>query len=110
MGEVYRARDTRLGRLAAIKLISPAQDVDARARLLQEAFSAAILSHPHICTVYDVGEEQGCVFVVMEHVEGSRSTRSFLVMGSQSSSSSATGSRSQTPSGTHMTAASSIVT
>src|SRR5512136_1149727 len=58
MGEVYRARDTRLGRIVALKVL-PADtlaDDTARARLLREASLASQLNHPHICTVHEVGE------------------------------------------------------
>src|SRR5689334_13672637 len=72
MGEVYRARDERLRRDVALKVL-PADTMDdpsARARLLGEARRAAGLNHPHICTIHDVGEEQGRVFIAMELVEG----------------------------------------
>ena len=74
MGEVYRAHDERLKREVALKVL-PAQvraDATARARLLREARSAAALSHPNICTVFDVGEDQGRDFIAMELVEGHR--------------------------------------
>jgi Tol biopolymer transport system component/predicted Ser/Thr protein kinase len=72
MGEVYRARDPRLEREVALKVL-PADtlhDPSARARLLREARLAATLNHPNICTVYDVGEADGHVFIAMELVEG----------------------------------------
>jgi TolB-like protein/tRNA A-37 threonylcarbamoyl transferase component Bud32 len=72
MGEVYRARDERLDRDVAIKVL-PAQSFDdpaARARLLREAKAAAALNHPHICTVHEVGEANGQTFIAMELVEG----------------------------------------
>ena len=61
MGEVYEARDTRLDRTVAIKVLPPAMLADgtARARLLREARLASQLNHPHICTVHDVGEADG---------------------------------------------------
>jgi serine/threonine protein kinase/tetratricopeptide (TPR) repeat protein len=72
MGEVYRARDTRLSRDVAIKVLplSSRDDQPARSRLLDEARSASQLNHPHICTIYEVGEENGVAFIVMEYVAG----------------------------------------
>ncbi|HMI30700.1 MAG TPA: protein kinase, partial [Candidatus Limnocylindrales bacterium] len=72
MGEVYRARDTKLDRTVAIKLLplSATRDPEARRRLLQEARAAASLSHPNIVTIYSVDEAEGRDFIVMEHVEG----------------------------------------
>ena len=71
MGAVYRAYDPRLQRTVAIKLLGPAvPDSDARARLLREARSASALNHPHICTIYDVGEHSGGGFIAMEYVDG----------------------------------------
>ncbi len=72
MGEVYRARDTKLDRVVAVKLLplSATQDPEARRRLLQEARSAASLSHPNIVTIYSVDQVEGRDFIVMEHVEG----------------------------------------
>jgi hypothetical protein len=72
MGEVYKARDTRLDRTVAIKVL-PAQltaDPDARERFDREARSIAALSHPHICSLYDVGRDDGADFLVMEYLEG----------------------------------------
>src|SRR5437867_2412232 len=72
MGEVYRARDEQLGRDVAIKVLPPEtfSDATARARLLREARSAAALNHPQICTVYEVGEADGTMYIAMELVEG----------------------------------------
>ena len=72
MGEVYRARDTRLDRLVAIKVIAShlLGDDHARARFERESRAIAALSHPHICTLYDVGSAAGVEFLVMEHLEG----------------------------------------
>jgi tetratricopeptide (TPR) repeat protein len=72
MGEVYRARDTRLGRIVAIKFISSDALADrfARERLAREAQLASSLNHPNIVTVYDVGEEDGHPYIVMELIEG----------------------------------------
>ena len=71
MGEVYRARDPRLGRDVAIKTL-PARAASAewQARLVREASAAAALSHPHICTIYDIAEHEGRIFFAMEYVEG----------------------------------------
>ncbi len=72
MGEVFRARDTRLGRSVAIKVIRAerAQRPDFRIRFQREARATAALNHPHICTLYDVGEEDGASYLVMEYVDG----------------------------------------
>lgn len=72
MGEVYRAHDTRLDRTVAIKVL-PADisaDPDRRARFEREAKTIAGLTHPHICPLYDVGEHDGAMFLVMEHLDG----------------------------------------
>ena len=71
MGEVYRADDVRLQRAVAIKMIRPAQDTPAaRARLWREARAAASVSHPNICQLYEIGEENGSLFIAMELVDG----------------------------------------
>jgi serine/threonine protein kinase/tetratricopeptide (TPR) repeat protein len=71
MGVVYAARDERLGRSVAIKMIGDAvREPRARERLRREARSAARLNHPYICQVYDVGEHQGEPYVVMELLDG----------------------------------------
>jgi len=71
MSEVYLARDTRLDRLVAIKVVrNDRDDARARARLLKEAQHASTLNHPHICTVHEVDEVDGLPFIVMEYVEG----------------------------------------
>jgi TolB-like protein len=72
MGEVYRARDTRLGRTVAIKVLiaAIAADPDRRARFLQDARAAAALSHPNIAALYEIGEDQGQLFLVFEYVPG----------------------------------------
>jgi serine/threonine-protein kinase len=72
MGEVYKARDTRLDRTVAIKVLPPhiAADPDVRQRFEREAKAIAALNHPTICTLYDVGREQDADFLVMEHLEG----------------------------------------
>ncbi len=72
MGMVYRAHDTRLERTVALKLLNPSLTADpkARARLLREARTASALNHPHVSTIYDVGEADGETFIAMEFVEG----------------------------------------
>ncbi|HXZ26358.1 MAG TPA: serine/threonine-protein kinase, partial [Terriglobales bacterium] len=72
MGEVYRARDTRLERTVAIKILPAhlADDAGLRQRLDREAKAVATLSHPNICTLYDVGHQAGVDFLVMEYLEG----------------------------------------
>lgn len=72
MGEVYRARDEKLDRDVAIKLLPAAslEDPTARARLVREARAAAALNHPNVCTVFEVGEAGGQAYIAMELVEG----------------------------------------
>ncbi len=73
MGEVYRARDTQLGRYVALKVL-PANvlsDEVSIGRFQREARAASSLNHPHICTVYDVGEQDGTHYIAMELMEGS---------------------------------------
>jgi serine/threonine protein kinase/Tol biopolymer transport system component len=72
MGEVYRARDSRLDRDVAIKVLpaSLASDPNLRQRLEREAKSVSRLSHPHICTLYDIGQQAGTDFLVMELLDG----------------------------------------
>ncbi len=74
MGVVYRAYDTRLERPVAIKLVKdPGISSDAAHKhLIAEARMASALNHPNICTVYEVGEGDGCVFLAMEYVDGKR--------------------------------------
>jgi eukaryotic-like serine/threonine-protein kinase len=72
MGEVYRARDTRLDRIVAIKVLPAnlSSDPSLRQRLEREAKAISKLSHPHICTLHDIGHQDGMDFLVMEFVEG----------------------------------------
>jgi serine/threonine protein kinase len=72
MGEVYKAKDIRLERTVAIKVL-PSQlsdNPERRRRFEREARAVSSLNHPHICTLYDVGEEKGVDFLVMEYLEG----------------------------------------
>jgi len=72
MGEVYRARDSRLNRSVAIKVLPSAlaSDSERRGRFEREAHAIAALSHPHICTIFDIGRENGTDYLVMELLEG----------------------------------------
>ena len=72
MGEVYAARDTRLERSVAIKVLPRefTDDAGRRARFEREAAAIASLSHPNICTLHDVGQQDGTMFLVMEKLDG----------------------------------------
>ncbi|HXM78289.1 MAG TPA: serine/threonine-protein kinase, partial [Thermoanaerobaculia bacterium] len=72
MGEVYRARDTRLERTVAVKVLPDhlSRDEDVRQRFEREAKTISSLSHPHICALYDVGSQDGIEYLVMEFLEG----------------------------------------
>src|SRR3979490_1890139 len=72
MGEVYRARDTRLERVVAVKVLPAnlSSDPSLRQRLEREAKAVSKLSHPHICTLHDLGHQDGVDFLVMEYLEG----------------------------------------
>jgi len=82
MGEVYRARDARLSREVAIKVLpsATASDPDRRARFEGEARAASALNHPNILTIYDIGEADGTIFIAMELVEG-RTLRELIASG-----------------------------
>jgi serine/threonine protein kinase len=72
MGEVYKAEDTRLHRTVAVKVLPShlSSDAERRARFEREARAASALNHPNITTVYDIGQEGGTCYIVMEFVEG----------------------------------------
>jgi len=72
MGEVYRARDTRLERIVAVKILPDhlSDRTELRERFEREARTIASLNHPHICTLYDVGHQNGTDYLVMEYLEG----------------------------------------
>src|SRR5215831_12872553 len=72
MGEVYRAKDTRLARTVAVKVLPDelSRKAELRQRFEREARAIASLSHPHICALYDVGVQDGIDFLVMEYLEG----------------------------------------
>ena len=72
MGEVYKARDTRLDRTVAVKILPEhlAKDSEHRERFEREARAVSSLNHPHICTLHDIGQQDGIDFIVMEYIEG----------------------------------------
>jgi serine/threonine protein kinase len=72
MGKVYLAEDTKLDRKVAIKFLRSSGIVEdnAKRRLIREAKAAAKLDHPNICSIYEVGEEEGHAFIVMQFIEG----------------------------------------
>jgi len=72
MGEVYRARDTRLDRTVAVKILPAhlSSNLEAKQRFEREARAISSLNHPNICTLYDVGHQNGTDYLVMEYLEG----------------------------------------
>src|SRR5215469_15894285 len=72
MGVVYKARDARLGRFVALKILPPDKvaDPERKRRFMQEAKAASALNHPNIITIYDIDQADGIDFIAMEYVEG----------------------------------------
>src|SRR2546425_7631252 len=80
MGIVFKAKDTRLGRFLALKMLRPesVSDPARKQRFTQEAKSASALNHPNIIHIYDIGEQGGADFIAMEYVQGAALDRKIL--------------------------------
>ena len=72
MGEVYRARDTKLDRTVALKILPPelAKSEERRTRFLREAKAASAIDHPNVAHIYEIGEADGVHFIAMQYVDG----------------------------------------
>ena len=72
MGEVYRARDTKLDRTVALKILPPelAESEERRTRFLREAKAASAIDHPNVAHIYEIGEADGIDFIAMQYVDG----------------------------------------
>ena len=72
MGVVYKAEDTKLGRMVALKVLPPERvaDPNRKRRVVQEARAASALNHPNIIVIHDIDEAEGVHYIAMEHVEG----------------------------------------
>ena len=101
MGEVYYARDRRLGRDVALKVLpeASADDRDRLSRFEREAKVLAALNHPNICTVHEIGEHGGSLFIVMEYVAGRPLSELIAQAAFRSNVSSPSERRLRTPSG-----------